>query len=114
MRSTSTPFSKLSSHLRNRLNPLFTKDSANVQGMVVFGVALLFFGAFLTIIGFAIDPLQVASANMNAVGGFPVSQEKVNTVHWLILMFKASAVLCPIGFGISLWSISTRTVPGEV
>ena len=113
MRSTSTPSSNPSS-LRNRLNLLFTKDSANVQGMVVFGVALIFFGAFLTIIGFAIDPLQIANTNMNAVGGFPVSQEKVNTVHWLILMFKSSAVLCPIGFGISYWSVSTRVTPGEV
>lgn len=98
---------------RNRLARLITRwDGAGAGGLVVFGVGILFVGLFLGVIGFALDPVIAVNSNYNAL--IPISQENIDTMHNLLLMFKACAILVPLGFGISYWANSTRQTPGEV
>lgn len=80
----------------------------------MFGIGLLFIGFFLMIMGFAFDRVVDTHSLIFAGGLIPVTQEEVDTLHSLTLMFKSCAILIPIGFGISLWANATRTTPGEV
>jgi len=80
---------------------------------VVFGIALVFFGFLLAAMGYALDPMVATSNSLASSGILPSSQESVDTVHLLVLMFKACSFLIPLGLGISWWAMSTRVVPGE-
>ena len=89
-------------------------DRAAAGGLLVFGIGILFIGLILTIFGFAMDSGNTAAAFTVSGSSLPVTQEQVDTLHYITLMFKSCAILIPIGFGFSLWANSTRTVPGEV
>jgi len=81
---------------------------------MVFGIGLLFIGFFLMIMGFAFDRVTDTHSLIFAGGLIPVTQEEIDTMHGLTLMFKSCAILIPFGFGISWWANATRVTPGEV
>lgn len=89
-------------------------DRASAGSLLVFGIGLLFIGFFLMIMGFAFDRITDVHSLIFAGGVIPVTQEEVDTMHSLTLMFKSCAIFIPIGFGVSLWANSTRVTPGEI
>lgn len=83
-------------------------------GLAGFGLLLFISLLFVGLLGGVVDQLGKTNSDLVTAPGAIASQDRVDTIHWLVYAFAAMPVMIILAGGFNYWITNIKDSSGEV